>query len=80
MMGLNSITGKVLFCDLGLPNIYEASGRAVKLLREDLEGIKTQLGTISSEIGEINQRLKVMSDRLTEIEKAVAVIHKSVAK
>ena len=49
-------------------NPYEAAGRAVKLLREDLAGISTKVSEIRDEVMTISQRVSEIKKQLTEIE------------
>ena len=49
-------------------NPYEASMRAVKLLRQDLEGINAKVTEIKDELKTISQRVTEIKTTLTEIE------------
>ena len=55
-----------------MSNPYEASGRAVKLLRENL--VKIEAKTT-----EINDQLKTISDRITSIEAQLTKIEEHVS-
>ncbi len=49
-------------------NPYEASMRAVKLLRKDLEGINAKVSEIKDELKTISQRITEIKGQLTDIE------------
>jgi prefoldin subunit 5 len=55
-------------------NVYEASGRAVKLLRKDLEAIKAKADEINGELKVISQRVIAIKEQLTKIEGQVSSI------
>ena len=50
-------------------NPYEASMRAVRLLRTDLEGINAKVTEIKNELTTISQRVTEIKGQLSEIEK-----------
>lgn len=56
----------------GPGNPYEASMRAVKLLRKDLEEINAKVSEIKNELVTISQRVTDIKGQLTDIEGKVS--------
>jgi len=55
-------------------SIYEASGRAVKLLREDLNTIKMKTDEINEQLKTISQRISGIEAQLVKIEGHISTI------
>jgi prefoldin subunit 5 len=58
-------------------NMYEASGRAVKLLRKDLDTIKNKTDEINEQLKTISQRISGIEAQLVKIEGHVSTITSS---
>jgi prefoldin subunit 5 len=60
-----------------MSNIYEASGRSVKLLRKDLDTIKNKTDEINEQLKTISQRISGIEAQLVKIEGHVSTITSS---